>query len=676
MNLSIMAKEVKIGHFCLSSPKESNIYSRVYLAEPEKRFLEKFGRLSILVNLSFKDNTKKQTFLQAKKWIQELIDFVKNDFYNPLKPGVDLEKELEDSLQKANSWIQQEKTRQADLFGEYLIDFEIDIILIKDNNVHFSQIGNIKTYLIKDNELTDLVEVRNKSTKFLNIISGKLEDNSVLFFATKNIFDYFSPEKIIQMLKQLPIQRIEAEIKQLLSDEVNRASLLALIISNRGQAPPPAKAKAKPVKKEAPPKPEIKKAAPDKTKKIIKKPAKRKKLKKIKPAPPDLPIVKTTRLTYLRKSLLIILIILAFLFAQSLIILSRQQIKARQARQYAQTVEELRIKQDDLSAALIYQDSIKIKKLSNEIKGLLNQLPQKTRGQEETYQFFESKYIQQMNKFYHLITVADPVLLIDLAETDKDIKANGLTNLGNNFYIFSSDNNYIYLFNLETKKLELVNKTSANVGRLKQLFPLDNDSLIGHDQNQGIASFNTIDKNLLPLKLNRTKPPQEIKDLYIYSRRLYTLEPLADQIYKHSKTIDGFSQEQAWIQDETSVSNALCFTIDGYIYVFKKTGQIFKFYQGKKIEFELDDIQPTLSPQDPNILEPKGEIKIYTNGDLRYLYLLDGPTKRLIILSKQGKLVKQFISNQFEDLKDFIISKKEDKAWLLAGTKIFEIEIK
>ena len=715
-----MAKEIKIGHFCLSNPVESNTCTHVYLAKPEIKFLEKFGRLSILVSLNFKDKAPKHALLWAKKWTQELTDFIKNDFYNPTKPVADIEKEFEDSLQRINSWLQQEKARQTEIFKKHLLDFDIDIILIKDNNIYFSQIGEIETYFIKNDKLTNLVQEKNKSTKFSNIISGKLEKDTILFFASKNLFNYFSSGKIVQILKQSPAQKVESEIKRLLSDQVNRVSLLALIISNLEHVSIPAKAKVEPVEKPLPeagaglvtkaphptsplakskaggdtaplaqteetqiektiPKKEIKKQVLGKIREPRKQQIKQKiwgKPKKVKPALPNLPIIKARRLTYLRKSLLILLIVVALLFIQSVVILSRQQLKTQQNKKYAQLIENLRTKQDDLSAALIYQDSITIKTISNETKALLNQLPQKTQEQKETYQHFQEKYTQQMNKFYHLITIDEPVLLIDLKQNYKDIKTNGLTNIGNDFYIFNTDNNYIYLFDLETKEIELVNQASANVGRVKKFIPLDNDSLIGFDQNQGIVSFNTIDEKLIPLKLNRTNMPEEIQDICVYNRRLYTLEPSFNQIYKHSKTIDGFSQEQAWIQDQAiDISSALSFAIDGSIYIFKKTGQILEIYQGKKVEFELDNIQPSLSVQDPNILQPQGKIKIYTNADLKYLYLLDGPTKRLIVLNKDGKLIKQFTNNQFEDLKDFIISKKEDKAWLLAGTKIFEIEI-
>lgn len=669
-----MTEEIKISQFCFSNPKESNCYAQVYLAEPEKKFLEKFGRLGILINLCFRKEPKKQTLAWAKKWSQNLIDLIKNDFYNPLRNPGEAEKDFEDSLQKINNWLQQERSGQPEIFEDALAGFDVDVILLKDDNVHFSQTGDIKTCLLQDDKLIDLVEEKNKSAKFSNIVSGKLENDSLLFFATKNLFDYFSPKKIIQVFNNSPVSKIEAEMKKLLSEEMGNISLLGLVFSKRKELPKPSEENEPEVKEDEPPaekKIKTEEKKPEPMKPVIEmKPAKKEKSQKIRPVPPDLPIMKTSRLTYFRKSLLVALIILAVLFSLSLVTLGRQQRKNRLAQEYARTLEELRTKEDELSLALIYQDSVKIKGLSNEIRNLLNQLPQKTDEQKQNYAFFQDKYNQQMNKFYRLITLDNPLLLIDLSETYKNVQTGGLTNLGSDFYVFDPTNNNIYLFNVETKKLEPVNQTSANVGRLVKLSLLDNDTLIGLDQNQELASFNTIDKKLLPLKLVR-ETPQQIQDLCVYGRRLYTLEPSKNQIYKHQKTIDGFGPEQSWLQEQTDIAGALAFAIDGSVYILKKTGEIAKFYQGKTVEFSLDDIQPSLSFSDPN---SNGRIKIFTDDGLKYLYLLDGLGKRLIILSKQGKLVKQFTSPLFEDLKDFVVSRKENKVWLLCGVKIFEIQ--
>ena len=699
-----MAEKINIAHFCISSPKESNGYTRIYLAEPEKKFLEKFGRLGILINLGFRGDTDNQTISQAKEWIQTLIDFISSNFYNTTRSASDLEKEFEDLLQKTNKWLQSEKARQRHMLEKYITDIDIDVMVIFGQKIHFSQIGDIKTYLIpaysagrpayptgrpayptgrpayptgepaspagrpahpappiseSQDKMSELSkDEKSKSLKFSNVISGALEQNNILLFTNKNLFDYFSTKKITQILKELPAKKAILEIKKLLPEGTETANLLCLIVSNRDESLLPI-SEPKPL----PQKPDKEADEDVPTKVSVKK--------------TTVPVKKIKKIRINgRKLLFIILIIFAILSVQSIVILGRQELKARQNRKYAQTIEELREKQTELSVSLIYSDPTKSKKLFGEVRQLLDQLPQKTEKQKDSHQIFYNKYITVLNKFYRLIVVENPKLSIDLTKIDKNISTSGLTNIGNDFYIFNPENNRIYLFNVSTEEAQIVNDISANVGRLRRLSPLDNDSLIGYDQNQELITFNTLDKKLLPLKFDADHEISEIKDLFVYNGRIYILEPLNNQVYKFTKTIDGFGREEAWIQDNANISDALCFAADGAIYVFKKSGQIFKFYQNKRIDFALDDIEPVLSVQNPSIIDSYKTIKLFTDTDMRYLYLLDGPSKRLIIYSKKGQLIKQITSPVFIDLKDFIVNRAETKAWLLNGTKIYEVELK
>ncbi len=683
-------QQTKIKQFCFSQPKETNNYSQVFVAQPEKNFLEKFGHLCILINLNFQDEIKNKTLTWASDWSQELIDLIKNDFYNPLRQGEELEKEFEDSLQKINHWIQKEKSNHQNIFENELLNFDIDIVVVKENNVYFSQIGGIETYLLKKGKLINLIEEKNNSTKFLNIVSGPLEPSGLLFFANKELFDYFSQQKITQIFEQTSLKNITKEIKKLLNEEIKNNNFFSLIISLREEPEEKDEPKVKPVPEritekdepKAKPVPEEKeKISPDsKSKKSTIKKEKKEKISskgpKIKKKTIDLPITKTTRLSYFRKYLLFFIIILALLFAQSIFLLARKQINIKKAQEYAATLEKLEIAQEELSIAFTYQDPKLIKTSINKFKNILNQLPQETEEQKQTYNLFTQEYIEQLNQFYNLKNILNPLLVVDLSQKYSEIITGGLVNLNNNLYIFNPENNYIYLFDLTTKEIELVNQTSANIGHLKTLTLMDNDNLIGLDQNQGFVSFNILDKKIAPLNLNRQNDPQNIQDFYIYNRRLYTLEPLTNQVYKHDKTIDGFGREQNWITDETNLSQALSLAIDGSIYILDKKGQVLEFYQGELTDFSLADYQPVISTQDPNITKALGKIKLYTSSELKHLYLLDGPSQRLIIFDKKGNLINQFTSPEFKDLKDFVINKQENKAWLLAGTKIFELEIK
>ena len=90
-----MKKELQIGHFCFSNPKESNSYSRVYLTEPSEKFLEKFGRLVVLANVNFATRATRQTFIWTNEWIEKLTNLAKNSFYNTSQSSVNLEQNLE-----------------------------------------------------------------------------------------------------------------------------------------------------------------------------------------------------------------------------------------------------------------------------------------------------------------------------------------------------------------------------------------------------------------------------------------------------------------------------------------------------------------------------------------------------------------------------------------------------
>ncbi|MDA2936208.1 hypothetical protein MYX06_03245, partial [Patescibacteria group bacterium AH-259-L05] len=688
-------------------------------ADPEKKFLEKFGKLAILISIHFKGVLGNDTLSHAKEWIQNFIDFTSREFYKTLRTGNDIEKEFEDLLQSLNKWISKEKAHSSELFEKYIDELDIEVIALKNTTVYFAPIGEIKTYLMSgtpEGKLQKLSAGKNKSTKFSNLMNGSLEKDNVLLFASPNLFDYFSTKKIIQVFKVQPLKNATDEIKQLLSDDLNRINVLLLAISHRDesliiQSPEDESEHLESkeekitveVDKEKEPEEEILPTIVSRSTRItkifittrqkvltvltkifqtIKKLSTQKRSLKLK-APKQVKthggVVKlrstTPRGIMWQKTLFIILIISGFLFVISIVILGSQEYKAQQKREYVQTIQNLKKIESELSIALIYEDESNLQTFLTQMKQLLTSLPQKTKEQKQTYELFYTKYSTTLNKFYRITTIDEPDLLIDLGQQYKNINPSGMTNLFNDFYIFDASNNYIYRFNVETASTEMVNNTSTNVGRLEKLVPLDNDILIGYDNNQGIATFNIIDAKLEPIKLAREHDISEITDFYLYNGRLYLLENAQNQIYKYSKTIDGFGKEEIWVKDGTNIADTLSFTIDGSIYILKKTGEIYKFFRNNRAAFELDDIKPALSTADPNIITLKGNIKLFTTTDMKYLYLLDGPTNRLIKFLKDGKLIKQFTSPQFNNLIDFIVSRNENIAWLLNGTKIYEIEL-
>ena len=106
-------------------------------------------------------------------------------------------------------------------------------------------------------------------------------------------------------------------------------------------------------------------------------------------------------------------------------------------------------------------------------------------------------------------------------------------------------------------------------------------------------------------------------------------------------------------------------TIDGDIYILLPNGTVKKFTDGSSQEFAITNIDPPLV----------SGTRIFTYTDLTYLYVLDTAEKRLLILEKNGKLVKQITSTSFTQPTDMIIDEASKTAYIIDGTAIVRISL-
>ncbi|MCD6470962.1 hypothetical protein J7K86_00290, partial [bacterium] len=240
-------------------------------------------------------------------------------------------------------------------------------------------------------------------------------------------------------------------------------------------------------------------------------------------------------------------------------------------------------------------------------------------------------------------------------------RATNIINIDGDIYTFDRNTNFIY--QIKGRKIEKANETSVNVGYLEKMISFGKDNLIFVCNNHNLADFDLVRKKLSPISLASSFPNLQIKDIASYSESLYILDSKDSQILKYTKTIDGFAKEIKWLQEEANLNNAISIAIDGSIYILKRDGEVIKFYKGKKVKFSLEKIYPKLTDA----------IKIYTNADLKYIYILDPTNKRLVIFKKDGRLKEQLISSKFNDLKDFAISRNEKIIWFLNGNTILRV---
>ncbi len=144
---------------------------------------------------------------------------------------------------------------------------------------------------------------------------------------------------------------------------------------------------------------------------------------------------------------------------------------------------------------------------------------------------------------------------------------------------------------------------------------------------------------------DRNKFTQEIT----YKSNIYSLDPEKGRILKNEKT---------W-SDSEKLINAKSIAVDGNIWILDQNNQILRFYLGN----HQNTLEITIFPQIENAQ------KIFTSPDLSYIYILEPIKNRIIAIDKEGKIIKQFTSPKFDDLKDLYIS--ENTIYLLNNDTVY-----
>ena len=149
------------------------------------------------------------------------------------------------------------------------------------------------------------------------------------------------------------------------------------------------------------------------------------------------------------------------------------------------------------------------------------------------------------------------------------------------------------------------------------------------------------------------------------SFNLYVLNKANNQLYKYSKTVNGYSTKTNWLKETSNLSNASdLFVIDGDLYVLNNTGEVQKFYDGKKVDYNAPALIPVMTKANKMFI------------GVKYIYLFDGVAKRLAVLNKiNGDLLNQYEVASLNNLKDFTVNEEEKNAYFLADGGIYRINL-
>lgn len=151
--------------------------------------------------------------------------------------------------------------------------------------------------------------------------------------------------------------------------------------------------------------------------------------------------------------------------------------------------------------------------------------------------------------------------------------------------------------------------------------------------------------------------------LRLYDNKLYSVDKSGQQIIRFSQIKPGsLNSGEAWLKQPANLANASDLALDGSIYVLSG-GSALKFTKGLP--------QPLSLPSLSQAIEAK---KIFTDKSYQYLYLADQKNSRILVLNKQGGLVKQLTSEKFSDLKDIFIDEAAKTIYGISGNTLIRFK--
>jgi len=666
---------MQIFEFHFNPKKEDKVFES-FVFEPENVYEKKVGNLCIAGEIT-------NILSQNHQLLNNLASVIKEGYYR-ISPRTSSLGALKKSLQEANRFLEEEE-KKGNI--SWLGNLNIAVVSIKNLDLNFTKTGTIKILLIRKNEIIDIAkEIENKEAEspplktFSNIISGKFLLDDKLLILTKEIFDIFLQEgifsEILSCLEKNKEKKLDKELRHIFNkhkkDLGEKTGLFLLIL----QAP------AKKTKETSLPqtKPDIvlsslaqlskkkisgfKKALTQKIKvsKIIKPKSQKKtkgrvhilsKIKKIFIGLPKswpkkrivafsgIPIKKAIILSFI----LIATVGIGFYIFQIEKQKNIQRIQAilKESQEIAERANLALTENKTQEANLLFQEAWKkISPLTENERVPLNK---------ELVDFkktLENKLLN-LNK----IEKIEPQLVFEIK--DQGFNPQEILISEKDIYFFEPNSKRIYW--LETKPRK---------GRFVELKTVPKNASEFQDSLIFLSSNNKIFLLSAPSRIKNLEFPYSevnIINISTFGRNFYLLDAAKKEIIKFRLEQKPNLEGELWFAQTTEKpSRPKSMAIDGSIWILDEENNIWQYFKGKLKNKLVLNLFPF----------PKKITRIKTKYSLPYLYLLEPSEKRIIVLDKKGNLLKQFVSEKFDNLRDVSVDTK-GTIYALDGKKLYRI---
>ena len=356
-------------------------------------------------------------------------------------------------------------------------------------------------------------------------------------------------------------------------------------------------------------------------------------------------------------------VVVAILLGYNLTSLSARRAKNAREKAFATVLTQVELLRNAADEATVYQNENGARQRLNEALQAIQQLPEPY-ADHPTVVRDRRELTARLNELRHETVITDPLQLANFKNLDDQAKSPPvLVRINDRLYTQNTKTKNLLMLNLTSRTIAAVQPPNVPIASLTTGVGVKTTALL-LDADSRVLLLETGDR-LRPIPL--TLPNGKITSITVFRDRLYLLSAPSGSIFRSDAIGGGYGNPRPWLTDPSAdLRTAVDIAVDGDVYVLRSDGIVLKLNQGKLADFSLNAIDPMLA----------GPTKIKTSENSDFLYLLDPPTKRLVVVTKTGALVQQYRADLFDQLKDFIVDESNKTVYLLNGTQIFGIAMK
>ena len=368
-----------------------------------------------------------------------------------------------------------------------------------------------------------------------------------------------------------------------------------------------------------------------------------------------------------KKQALIIALILITILASSVIFGLKKEEEQKIVADFEKTYQDAKVKYEEGSAILELNDTQARNFLNSAKKDLETKLAliknQKTPEYQKGRQLLK-QINDALSSVGGVYKSSAPEVFYDLTLIKDGAVGNRLAVYQKNVAILDQKNSTIYQLNLDSKSGETIAGEKDSKGAS---FVAHDGEIYFYQDGQGVKEINLSNKRVTVAIKNDTEWGA-VGDLAAYGGNLYLLDKTRGKIVKYTGLNDGFSAARNYLVEGVSpdFSKSISLTIDGSVWVLNSDNTVAKFTRGSPDSFSVTGVEPPLT----------APTRIYASEETQNIYFLEPSKNRVVVLAKDGVYQVQYLWSGVSSVTDLVVLEDSKKILLMAGSKIYALNLK